>query len=177
MLATQYGQREHGLAMKLNKPVAQARNLLRQHTETFSTFWRWSQQQVDTGMLTGSLQTVFGWKIHTVGGDNPRSLANFPMQANGAEMMRLACSMTTEAGITVCCPVHDAILIEADTANIERDVARTQEIMREAARIVLDGFTLQSDAKVVSWPDRYVDEERGRVMWNKVLHLTTEADR
>lgn len=177
MLATQYGQREHGLAMKLNKPVAQARNLLRQHAETFSTFWRWSQQQVDTGMLTGSLQTVFGWKIHTVGGDNPRSLANFPMQANGAEMMRLACSMTTEAGITVCCPVHDAILIEADTANIERDVARTQEIMREAARIVLDGFTLQSDAKVVSWPDRYVDEERGRVMWNKVLHLTTEADR
>ncbi len=115
MLATQYGMSEHGLAAKLNKPVAFARNLLRQHRETFPVFWRWSQSQVDAAMLLGRLQTVFGWTIHTIGGDNPRSLANFPMQANGAEMMRLACSLATEAGITVCCPVHDAILIEAPT--------------------------------------------------------------
>uniref|UniRef100_UPI0035691BF5 DNA polymerase n=1 Tax=Novipirellula sp. TaxID=2795430 RepID=UPI0035691BF5 len=48
MLATQYGMSEHGLAAKLNKPVAFARNLLRRHRETFPVFWRWSQSQVDT---------------------------------------------------------------------------------------------------------------------------------
>lgn len=176
MLATQYGQREHGLAAKLNKPVALARNLLRQHEETFSTFWRWSQSQVDAAMLLGKLQTVFGWTIHTIGGDNPRSLANFAMQANGAEMMRLACSLATEAGITVCCPVHDAILIEADTHAINATVVKTQEIMREAARIVLDGFSLESDAKIVSWPERYHDEDRGRKMWDQVFRLASDAD-
>ncbi|MGB7243631.1 MAG: DNA polymerase, partial [Sulfitobacter sp.] len=176
MLAVQYGMSEHGLAAKLNKPVAFARNLLRQHKETFPVFWRWSQQQVDTAMLVGKLQTVFGWNIHTVGADNPRSLANFPMQANGAEMLRLACSMATEAGITVCCPVHDAILIEADSDKINAAVAETQTIMRDASKIVLDGFALESDAKIVSWPDRYFDEGRGREMWDKVFQLATEAD-
>ncbi len=34
--------------------------------------------RIDTTMLTGGLQTVFGWRIRTIGGDNPRSLANFP---------------------------------------------------------------------------------------------------
>ncbi|EMI17379.1 DNA polymerase I [Rhodopirellula maiorica SM1] len=176
MLATQYGMSEHGLAAKLNKPVAFARNLLRRHRETFPVFWRWSQVQVDTAMLTGKLQTVFGWPIHTIGGDNPRSLANFPMQANGAEMLRLACSMATESGITVCCPVHDAILIESDSAQIDEAVVQTQSIMREAGRIVLDGFDLESDAKVVRDPERYMDDDRGQEMWDRVFRLATEAD-
>ena len=33
------------------------------------------------------------------------------MQANGAEMLRLACCLATERGIEVCAPVHDAVLI------------------------------------------------------------------
>ena len=40
---------------------------------------------------TGSLHTVFGWHVHVGEKSNPRSLRNFPMQANGAEMMRLGC--------------------------------------------------------------------------------------
>ncbi|TWU64624.1 DNA polymerase [Crateriforma conspicua] len=176
MLATQYGMTEHGLATKLNKPVAFARNLLRRHRETFPVFWRWSQQQVDAAMLLGRLETVFGWPIQTIGGDNPRSLANFPMQANGAEMMRLACCLATEAGITVCCPVHDAILIEADDADVGDVVAETQDIMREAASVALAGFRLESDAKIVRHPERYMDGDRGRDMWERVYELATKAD-
>ena len=82
------------------------------------------------------------------------------MQANGAEMLRLACSLATEAGICICCPVHDAVLIEASADRINDAVAETQEIMKEASRIVLGGFELGSDAKVVTWPDRYADEDR-----------------
>src|SRR3954464_13305113 len=55
----------------------------------------------------------FGWPLHVGAAFNPRSLANFPMQANGAEMLRLACCLATERGIRVCAPVHDALLIEA----------------------------------------------------------------
>lgn len=175
MLATQYGMGEHGLAAKLDKPTAFARNLLQQHRETFPKFWKWSQQQVDAAMLLGKIQTVFGWPIHTVGGDNPRSLANFGCQANGAEMMRLACSMATEQGIAVCCPVHDALLIEGDSDCIDETVARTKEIMQEAGRIVLGGFDIESDAKIVAYPDRYVDEDRGRIMWEKVLNLARDG--
>ncbi len=176
MLATQYGMSEFGLAAKLNKPVAFARNLLRQHKETFPVFWEWSQAQVDSAMLTGHLRTVFGWTIHTVGDDNPRSLANFPMQANGAEMMRLACSLAAEDGITVCCPVHDALLIEADRERIVEVVTETQDIMQESGRIVLDGFVLESEAKIIRYPDRYFDEDRGRTMWERVVDLAAQAE-
>ena len=170
-LAVQYGMQEHGLAQALGEQIAMARNLLQAHRDTYRDFWRWSQLQVDRAMLVGWMQTVFGWRLLTSDESNPRSLANFPMQANGAEMMRLACSMATEDGIQVCAPVHDAVLIEAPADDIDHVVHRTQAIMAEASRIVLDGFKLGTDAELIRWPARYMDEKRGRVMWDRVLKL------
>ena len=135
-LAVQYGMQEHGLAKSLGEQIAMARNLLRAHRENFKTFWQWSQLQVDRAILGGLIQTVFGWRLLTSAEANPRALANFPMQANGAEMMRLACSMATEAGIQVCAPVHDAILVEGPADGIDDVVSRTQQIMADASRIV-----------------------------------------
>jgi hypothetical protein len=121
--------------------------------------------------LTGRISTVYGWRQHVGKDVNPRSLRNFPMQANGAEMMRLATSMTTEAGIVVCAPVHDAILIESDINAIDETVQATQDIMVEASAMVLDGFRLRSDATIIRHPDRYQDE-RGVELWNTIMGLT-----
>ena len=98
----QYGMSEVGLAQALGKPVAHARNLLRMHRETYPRFWHWSQEQVDVAMLRGHIETVFGWRLHTATESNPRSLANFPMQAHGAELLRLACCAATEDGVRIC---------------------------------------------------------------------------
>jgi hypothetical protein len=124
-------------------------------------------------MLRGWLYTVFGWQVWIGPNANPRSLANFPMQANGAEMLRVACCLATEAGIDVCCPVHDALLIEGPADEIAAVVSATQTAMRAASRIVLDGFELRSDAVIVVWPDRYIDK-RGRRMWDTVLDLVAK---
>lgn len=85
-------------------------------------------------------------------------------------MMRVACCLATEAGIIVACPVHDALLIEADANEIGTAVAQTQEIMQQASEIVLAGFGLRTDAKVVKHPERYMDP-RGEVMWRTVMEL------
>jgi hypothetical protein len=121
-------------------------------------------------MLRGELHTVFGWKVHVGPNVNPRSLANFPMQANGAEMLRLACCLATERGVSVCAPVHDALLIEAPEFLIEEAVADCQAAMIEASAVVLDGFELRSDAKIVRHPDRYSDP-RGEQFWGTVWNL------
>jgi hypothetical protein len=92
------------------------------------------------------------------------------MQAGGAEMLRIAVILLTEAGIRVCAPVHDAILIEAPLEELDDTVVKTKDLMREASRIVLGGFELGSDVKEVRYPDRYMDK-RGVVMWNKVMRL------
>jgi hypothetical protein len=94
------------------------------------------------------------------------------MQANGAEMMRLAACLATERGIGVCCPVHDAFLIEAGADEIGAETARMQDAMREESELVLPGFPLKTDAKIVRYPDRYTDP-RGERMWNAVGRIVS----
>jgi DNA polymerase-1 len=175
VLAVQYGMGADALAQRIGQPQIRARELLRLHRETYRVFWRWSDAAVDHAMLTGSLHTVFGWQVRVPAVANERSLRNFPMQANGAEMLRLACCLATERGNEVCAPVHDAVLICAPLERLEADVARMQEAMREASRIVLNGFELGTDAQIVRFPDRYMDE-RGTVMWNRVMKLVAERE-
>ena len=118
-------------------------------------------------MLQGRIWTVFGWNLHAGSSINPRSLLNFPMQANGAEMLRLACCLATEQGVCVCAPIHDAILVEAPLETLSDATEKAQACMAEASRVVLDDFELRSGATLICHPDRFEDE-RGLEMWSKV---------
>jgi hypothetical protein len=170
VLAVQYGMGEISLAQRINQPVARARQLLALHRQTYRTFWAWSDATQDEAILNGKLWTTFGWEIRVKGQVNARSLRNFPMQGNGAEMLRIACIFLTEAGIRVCAPVHDAVLIELPLAGLEQGIAKAQGLMRQASSAVLGDFELGSDAKIICYPDRYMDE-RGQVMWDTVMNL------
>jgi hypothetical protein len=90
-------------------------------------------------------------------------------------MLRLACCLATERGIEVCAPVHDAVLIVAPLDRLDADVAAMEDAMREASCIVLGGFELGTDAVIVRYPERYMDE-RGKDMWEKVMRLLDEAE-
>jgi DNA polymerase I len=171
VLAVQYGMGEVSLAQRINQPVARARQLLAMHRQTYPVFWKWSDSAVDQAALGGKLWSVFGWNIYVGSDFNNRSLRNFPMQANGAEMLRLACIYISEKGVRICAPVHDALLIEAPLAKLDTHVQRAQDLMAQASRDVLDGFELRSDAKIVEYPYRYMDE-RGVTMWETVTRLS-----
>jgi hypothetical protein len=172
-LAVQYGMGPDSLAQRIGRAVSDARALLALHRRTYATFWRWSDAAVDHAMLHGWLGTTFGWNVHVTDRANERSLRNFPMQANGAEMLRLACCFATERGVRVCAPVHDAILIEAPLQVLGEAVEETQQMMADASATVLDGFRLRSDAKMIRYPDRYEDE-RGQTMWEEVWSIMKE---
>ena len=173
VLAVQYGMGAESLAERINQPVVRAKELLRLHRETYRTFWAWSDAAVDYAMLHGKLWTVFGWTIHVGENVNPRFLRNFLMQANGAEMLRLACIQLADKGISVCAPIHDAVLIEAPLLDLNEIIKQTQQIMSDVSATVLGGFRLNSDVDVVRYPDRYSDE-RGREMWDNVMDLLNE---
>ncbi len=175
-LGVLYGLTAEGLARKLDAPSETGRQLLRHHHNCYPDFWRWSQDNVSQALLRQEIQTVMGWKMKVPprrdadNGPNPRSLANFPMQANASEILRIAIIEAVSQGIQVCAPVHDALLIEADLEDIEDAVAITVECMSEAAQYVLDGFRLNCDVDVIRWPDRYYDK-RGAAMWETVMKL------
>lgn len=174
-LAANYGMAEKSLAQLIGKTEAHARELLRLHRERFPTFWAWSDGAVDHAMLHGWLRTVFGWRLHVGPDSKPTSLRNFPVQANGAEMLRLACCLATERGIEVCAPVHDALLVEGSEHEIEDVVAATQAAMREASEVVLDGFPLRTDAKIIRSGERYMDG-RGVKMWETSQAILAEIE-
>ena len=170
VLAVQYGMGAQSLALRLGQPTEKARQLLEAHQRTYPTFWRWSDDTVDHAQLHGSLTTVLGWCLQTGPGDRAPSIRNFPMQANGAEMLRLACVYLMQAGITVCAPVHDALLIEAPLDVLEPCANRAKELMTTASKDILGGFPLRSDVELIRYPDRY-GSERGLDMWNMVMDL------
>jgi hypothetical protein len=169
-LAVQYGMAAPALALRIAQPEIVARDLLRAHHQTYPRFWAWSDAALDQAMLVGVIHTVFGWPIGIGVSSNPRSLRNFPMQGNGAEMLRIACCLATERGVEITAPVHDAVLLVSSLDAIDADVAETRAAMAEASRAVLGGFELRTDVKIVRFPERYMDP-RGRRMWAQICGL------
>jgi hypothetical protein len=174
-LAVNYGQGYRSLSININDAEAKAKELLFLHRKTYPRFWEWSDNVQDYATLHGKLWTVFRWYLHVIGPDiNPRSLRNFPVQANAAEMLRLAVIEAVKQGVRVCGPVHDALLIESPLDGLNQAIAKTRAAMVKAGRVVLNGFELRVDVKPIRWPARYTDR-RGARMWNTVMELLAEV--
>jgi DNA polymerase-1 len=170
VLATQYGMGADSLAERLKQPKLRAKQLLEMHRKVYKQFWDWSDNTYNITINKNRLNTLFGWQINVPNDVNPRSLRNFPMQANAAEMLRIACILMVRRGIQLCAPVHDAVLIEAAEETIEQQVAIAQECMEQASMIVLEDFKLSSDAKIIRFPGRFLDGD-AEPFWNTVMAI------
>jgi hypothetical protein len=174
-LAVQYQMSAIGLAAKLGVTLAEAQDLLDYHHRIFAAFWRWSDAVSDYGQIFGEIVATLGWKLQLSASTSVRTLRNFPMQANGSEMLRMACVYAARAGVEIIAPVHDAVLIEADEGNIEDAVREIRRAMRRASEIVLAGFALETDALIIRHPARFSDE-RGAEMWGWMLDSLAALD-
>jgi hypothetical protein len=170
MLGTNYGMGARSLAQRTGTSVPAAEHTLRALAQTFPTFWRWAEHVTDVAELTGQLHTVYGWPLRVTRDTRPTTLRNFPMQANAAEMLRVACCLATEQGVTVCAPVHDALLVEAQAQDLADVIETTRAAMTQAARAVLAGVGVGTEVTTITWPQRYADP-RGQVMWRRVTNL------
>jgi DNA polymerase I len=179
LLATQYGMAAETLAGRLGISIFEAHEMLNQHRELFARYWSWSDDWVQHALQTGTMRTTFSWTCRTgILELNERSIRNWPIQATGADILRIACILAARHGIKILAPVHDAVLIESQTERIEADVARMREIMRRASRVVFNATAdgpheLRTDATIVRYPECYSDK-RGAAMWDHVLELLTE---
>jgi hypothetical protein len=176
MLAVLYGMQAETLAARLSVSTFQAHEMLSLHRELFAQYWRWSDDWVQHALQTGIMRTAFGWTCRTgITEFNERSIRNWPVQATGADIFRIACILAARHGIEVVAPIHDAVLIEAPIERIEADVALMREIMRRASRIVLNAdaagtHELRTDYEIVRYPDHYSDQ-RGADIYDGVMDL------
>jgi DNA polymerase I-like protein with 3'-5' exonuclease and polymerase domains len=166
-LGLQYGVGRGRLGRQLGISESVASAMIDSHKAAFPTFWRWADAVETRALIDREVRSVFGWRLPVNATSNPRSIRNFPMQANGAEMLRLACSLMTEGGIRVCAPNHDAVMIEAPLSRVDETVAEAQRLMAQASEIVLDGFALRTSVRIAKAPDRW-SEPRGAIIWSAI---------
>jgi DNA polymerase I len=174
-----YGMGAKTLSEYVGVSELRARALLRSHRQTFPQFWRWSAAVYNAAISRRELQTVFGWRMRVLPSVKSGTLLNYPMQSNGAEMLRLACCLAVDRGICIVAPVHDAILVEGPAADIPDVVAEMSKCMVEASRVVLGGPVVRVDASdPLLFPNRYVDGRDGSVeLWDTTLRLLAKIKR
>lgn len=180
-LAMLYGRGDKSVARALKIPLVEAQDILAHHREMYPTYWKFTEEATIFAPQKGRIFTPGGWsmkidysmegmkkssgKIHS----NYRTLLNFPIQAGGADILRLAMCMATEAGLRICAPIHDAFLLVSSIDKIEEDTKKLQSIMAQASNIVLNGIiTCRTDGTIVRFPGRYQDDD-GKEMWEKVI--------
>jgi hypothetical protein len=181
VLGVNYGMSAAGIALKSGIHIDRARDLLRLHRATYRVFWKWAEANVNHVLLGEPLKTVYGWRIHfpsNCGVEvNDRSILNWPMQAHGAEMMRLAVAQAVEEGLKIGAPVHDALLLEAPINDIEAQASRLAQIMGDASELVLgNGKRCRTDTKIVRAPDRYVDDKDDGTFFAQIMKLLVAAE-
>jgi hypothetical protein len=167
-LGINYGMGVPSLARGLNRHPLIASGIIELHRRTYPKFWRWRDDVVMAAMLERRIESTFGWPLRITTSPNKRTLYNFPMQADGAEMLRLAAWRLCEAGIVPCMLVHDGILLECSSRD-EIEIAK--EIMRQAGRDVCGGFEIGVDVdQMLVGGARYQDKRpMAKKMWATIM--------
>jgi hypothetical protein len=167
-LAINYRMSVPSLARGLNRHPLIASGLIELHRQLYPRFWQWCEERVNLAMLDRYIDSVFSWPLHISTSPNRRTLYNFPMQSNGAEMLRLAACRLCEIGIVPCMLVHDGILLELDS---EEQIAPAIEVMEWAGREVCDGFKIDVgiDQKLLGGTPYQDKRPLARAMWATVM--------
>ena len=102
-------------------------------------------------------------------------LQNFPMQSAATHCLQLAMMEGWDAGLKICCPIHDAWVLECPTEKVDETVSLGEQILMEASSTVLDGFVIGVDTDICNYPDRIGSAEPGAIeMWDKIRNIVPE---
>jgi hypothetical protein len=176
-----YGMGAASLARNLGISKAEAERIMHQMRMRYPVLNAWLDRVVTKAAHLVPIICTLGWSLTAAGRPGEeRTFLNFPMQANGSELMRLVIIRASRLRLIGC--AHDSFLIEDTVDRIEQSIAEMQEIMRRSSRDLLGGFELRADCKpndIVRYPDRFVDKrerESGMRHWNRLMTLIEEGE-
>ena len=167
-LAINYGMGVPSLAKGLNRHPLIASHIIELHRRTYPRYWEWREECAQTAMLDRQLETQFGWRLYLSNSPNKRTLYNFPMQGNGAEMLRLAACQLCEIGIVPNMLIHDGLLLEVSN---KEQIAQAIDIMKAAGRDVCGGLEIGVDVdQMLENGARYRDKRPvAKKMWETMM--------
>ena len=148
--------------------------LIQPHRDLYKGYWKWANDAMYSAIDRGYIRTRFGWTMRITSKTRFRTLLNWPIQAAGADILRMAAIGLVRNGIEVSALIHDAVLTLAQEDDVQEHVSLVQRIMRKAALVAI-GYEIPVDSKVIRYPDRYSDA-RGTDMFNTIVQLLGEVE-
>ena len=166
-LAIAYEQTPYGLSAKLGVSLANATFIHANIKEAFKIYGKWIKGLKANAGRRGYFETKYGWKYHFNDTNklNPKRLSNFPIQANGGEVLRMAMIDVMEGGFdkNVSMIVHDALLLHLPVKNLDTNIEKIKTLMEEAAEKVI-GRKIAVDTKIIR--GHYEQEKEHKEKWN-----------
>jgi hypothetical protein len=174
-LGQNYGQTPHGIARATGRSLRWARDAHARHHHTYRVCHDWINDVAVQAKFDRRICSPFGWPMAVTGDTKHRTLLNFMAQAAGADAMRIVGIAAYEAGIRVCCSVHDSFWILAPTGDEARTIAKMTEIMKDAA-VAVCGLPIEVEIKAVitsnnNYGSSWKPKDRGYDMWHEVCEL------
>jgi hypothetical protein len=175
VLGIQYGLGFRSLAARTGISLFEAGEILGRLRARFHRFEDYARSVQDYAGLNLEIGTPLGWWMQCPSGMNPRTIRNFPMQSTGSEILHVTCVLAERRGIEVVAPVHDAIMAECPADRAEEISVALDQVMGDAAALMLRGYRLPTDCQIIKPGERYFDD-RGKAMWDTVTGLLVKLD-
>src|SRR5262249_25755929 len=176
VLGIQYGLGAWSLAIRTGISLFEAQEILTRLRARFRVFEGYAQRVLDHAGLHLEIGTPFGWYMQCPPTINPRTVRNFPIQSTGSEILHVACILAERRGIELVAPIHDALLAEGPLSETEELSYALDQLMGDAAAVVLRGYRLPTDHQIVK-PGEHYHDERGAAMWATVTRLVAKLER
>ena len=147
VLATNYGMGMSSITKALKRfgfNASEAAGLMRKYKELYHVYFDWVEVRTNHAQMHGYISTSLGWDRHFAENSfiNPRSLMNWSIQSESAEVLRNGLIRLTDAHIKVCATVHDAFLIECPIPEHIDQIRIAKKCMIDAARYTVGGEIL-----------------------------------
>ena len=181
-LQLQYGSGTRSIAQRLRTTFDEANLFVNHHKRVFSKFWDWGEGNENHVLASWKLETKFGWQYQLKIGSAPRvhgeqdgfslnTLRNWPCQAAGCEMLRLAVIMAHEKGLEIIAVVHDCIIIHCQKDKAAEHDKLLEECMKEASIQVI-GCDTRTEKKQINYPDTFpVKKEKHMPIYLRIKEL------
>jgi DNA polymerase-1 len=175
VLAIMYGLGPWTLAMQTGMSFFDACETLARLRARFHGFAAYAESVVDHAGLNLEIGTQFGWTMQCPPGIKRNTVINFPIQSTAAEVLHVGCALAERRHIAIVAPVHDALMAIAPLDQAEEISIALDRVMRDAAIVVLRGYELPTDGKIIR-PGEHFVEKRGQEMWDAIQRLLVKLE-
>ena len=176
LLACLYRQGPTNMSKKMNVGIDYGTDYQVKIKNTYRDYFSWIKKLVDRTLIQGYCSTKYGFRYYVNPGEsyNPRTFYNFPIQAHGSEMLRLALVGLVNAGIEVNALIHDGIIVHLDRKKFRKQFIKTKKILEDASRKILNetkatNYYCPVDFQVFRYA--MIQDKAEQEKWTRILNI------